>query len=232
MQLFYEPNFENNQNRVEINSTESRHITKVLRKNIGDEIFITNGRGICAQGTLVSNHPKKCVVEVDTFTTQNQLEHLHIAIAPTKANDRFEWFLEKSTEIGITEITPIICQNSERRKIKPERYEKVLQAAMKQSLKFHLPVLNPLQNFHEFIKQNSEEQKLIAHCEDSEKVELSSQIGKNILVLIGPEGDFSNTEIKQALANGFQAVTLSESRLRTETAGIVACHTINLMRSL
>ncbi|WP_127844971.1 16S rRNA (uracil(1498)-N(3))-methyltransferase [Psychroflexus aestuariivivens] len=232
MQLFYEPDFENKQEFVEINSTESRHIAKVLRKNNGDLINITNGRGLCAKGILVSNHPKKCVIKVDELLSQNTPEHLHIAIAPTKANDRFEWFLEKSTEIGITEITPIICQNSERRKIKPERYEKVLQAAMKQSLKFHLPVLNPLQSYEDFIKMNTEEKKLIAHCEDSEKSELSSKIEKNILVLIGPEGDFSSTEIEKALSHGFEAINLSDSRLRTETAGIVACHTINLMRSL
>jgi len=232
MQLFYDPHFDARHNRIEINATESRHIAKVLRKRIGDSIYITNGKGLCAEGRLISNHPKKCIVEVDNFNTQRQPEQLHIAIAPTKTNDRFEWFLEKCTELGITEITPIICQNSERRTIKPERYEKILLAAMKQSLKYHLPRLNPLHSFSECIQKASEKTKLIAHCEDLDKVKLTSQVDQNILILIGPEGDFSSTEIQEALAKNFRSVSLSDYRLRTETAGIVACHTINLMRSL
>ena len=149
---------------------ESRHISKVLRKTIGDDIYVTNGLGICAEGILISNHPKECKVEVKTIIKEKKTDfRLHIAIAPTKANDRFEWFLEKATEIGIDEITPLLCDHSERRRIKVERYEKVLQSAMKQSLKYRLPLLNPMVSFSHLIKMDIESKKMIAHCEDDTK---------------------------------------------------------------
>ena len=154
---------------------------------------------------------------------------MHIAIAPTKNMDKFEWFLEKATEIGIDEITPIICNHSERKVIKPERCNKILLSAMKQSLKFHLPKLNEAISFQEFTNQNFEGRKYIAHCEKSDKLELRKEnAAERTLILIGPEGDFSTTEIEMALQNQFKAVSLGTSRLRTETAGIVAVHTINI----
>ncbi|MFO7744775.1 MAG: 16S rRNA (uracil(1498)-N(3))-methyltransferase [Psychroflexus sp.] len=233
MQLFYEPNFDSSSQLITINAEESRHISKVLRKNIGDKILITNGSGLLAEGIIKSNHPKKCEVEVLKFEESVlPKNNLHIAIAPTKANDRFEWFLEKSTEIGIQEITPILCEHSERRTIKQERYEKVLQAAMKQSLNTFLPKLNKLTSFSEFIYSDLNNTKFIAHCEDEPKEKLSKVVAENNLIMIGPEGDFSQSEIGLALSKDFKPISLSESRLRTETAGIVACHTVNLIHSL
>lgn len=242
MQLFYEPDFDSSARLILVNSMESRHMAKVLRKNIGDKVFITNGAGLLAEGVVKSNHPKKCEIEVLKIEeSKAPKHHLHIAIAPTKANDRLEWFLEKATEIGIQEITPLLCENSERRTIKLERYEKVLQAAMKQSLSSFLPKLNPLTSFSEFVSSEftlprseggPNSTKLIAHCENEPKEQLSKLIGENNLILIGPEGDFSRSEIDLALSENFKAVSLSDSRLRTETAGIVACHTVNLMQSL
>jgi len=233
MQLFYEPNFDSSATIFSINEMESRHISKVLRKTIGDDIYVTNGLGICAEGILISNHPKECKVEVKTIIKEKKTDfRLHIAIAPTKANDRFEWFLEKATEIGIDEITPLLCDHSERRRIKVERYEKVLQSAMKQSLKYRLPLLNPMVSFSHLIKMDIESKKMIAHCEDDTKKKLSETVNGDNLILIGPEGDFSVDEIKKAIKHQFIPISLSEARLRTETAGIVACHTVNIMRSL
>ncbi|NEV94379.1 16S rRNA (uracil(1498)-N(3))-methyltransferase [Psychroflexus sp. YR1-1] len=242
MQLFYEPHFDSSSQLIQVNPVESRHMSKVLRKNIGDKVFITNGSGLLAEGVLKSNHPKKCEIEVLKMEEKEASKHhLHIAIAPTKTNDRLEWFLEKATEIGIQEITPLLCEHSERRTIKPERYEKVLQAAMKQSLTPFIPKLNPLISFSEFITSEPagpkseggfDAVKCIAHCEDEPKESLSKVVGDYNLILIGPEGDFSKAEIELALSNGFKAVSLSDSRLRTETAGIVACHTVHLIQSL
>jgi 16S rRNA (uracil1498-N3)-methyltransferase len=233
MQLFYEPNFDSSATSISINAMESRHISKVLRKTIGEEIYVTNGLGICAEGILISNHPKKCKVEVKTIIEEKKPNfRLHIAIAPTKANDRFEWFLEKATEIGIDEITPLLCDHSERRRIKAERYEKVLQAAMKQSLKYTLPILNPMVSFSDLMEMDVKSKKMIAHCEDEKKEKLSEAANRDNLILIGPEGDFSTDEIKKALKYQFIPISLSEARLRTETAGIVACHTVNLMKSI
>ena len=233
MQLFYESNFTKESSIISISAEESRHISKVLRKNIGDQVYITNGSGLLAKGILRSSHPKKCEIEVSEIQEkQKPRTHLHIAIAPTKANDRFEWFLEKATEIGIQEITPLLCEHSERKVIKKERYEKVLLSAMKQSLSPFLPKLNPLTPFSDVINSEFNATKLIAHCEDSHKEKLSKLCVEKNVILIGPEGDFSMSEIDQALRKGFSATSLSESRLRTETAGIVACHTVNLIQNL
>jgi 16S rRNA (uracil1498-N3)-methyltransferase len=154
-------------------------------------------------------------------------------VAPTKNNDRFEWFLEKATEIGVNEITPIICERSERKIIKPERMEKVIQSAMKQSLQAYLPKLNKAVTFKEFIDQPREGLLFIAHCDDDEKMELKRRVApdKDITILIGPEGDFSRQEIITAYENGFLPVSLGENRLRTETAAIVACTTVNMINN-
>ena len=157
--------------------------------------------------------------------------YLHVAIAPTKNNDRFEWFLEKATEIGIDEITPIICANSERRVVKLERFEKIIQSAMKQSLKFTLPKLNETIKLNDFLKQEFEGQVCIAHCEEQEKTLLQSVVkpSEKITILIGPEGDFSSEEIKKCLAKNFTPISLGESRLRTETAALVAVNTVSFI---
>jgi 16S rRNA (uracil1498-N3)-methyltransferase len=154
--------------------------------------------------------------------------HLHLGVAPTKLNDRYEWFLEKATEIGVTEITPIICDHSERKVINHERYNKIIQSAMKQSLKAYLPILNEAISFKNFLaKEHFEEIKCIAHCEDYDKQLLKSVMkNSSTLILIGPEGDFSINEIKKALTLQIKPISLGNSRLRTETAAIVACHSV------
>jgi len=153
---------------------------------------------------------------------------LHLAVAPTKMNDRYEWFLEKATEIGIYEITPIICDRSERKIINPERFEKIILSAMKQCNQMFLPKLNPAISMKEFIKRENSGEKLIAHCEETNKKSLKSilKAKTDYTILIGPEGDFSNKEIELALENNYIPVSLGETRLRTETAAIVACHSV------
>ncbi len=233
MQLFYNPDISSSTTEFAFNKEESRHIVRVLRKKDGDHLFLTNGKGILFNVQIINADDKKCLVQIISFEEKDKKWdfHLHIAIAPTKMNDRFEWFLEKATEIGIDEITPIICDNSERKVIKLERMQKVLVSAVKQSLKYQVPKLNPPLKFSEFIKKDIEGTKLIAHCEDSEKNTLKD-ISKNkqhITVLIGPEGDFSSKEIEMALHHQFIPLSLGKSRLRTETAGIVVCNTISII---
>lgn len=231
MQLFYHPHLDESQEEIVFDKEESRHIQKVLRKSKGDFIAITNGKGLMVQAQITDSDFKKCKAEVIEKKFQTPLPYtLHLAVAPTKLNDRYEWFLEKATEIGVSEITPVICSHSERKVIKAGRMEKIIQSAMKQSLKAFLPKLNESISFKEFIHSNHSnyDHKFIAHCEESEKSSLKSQLpaGENILIAIGPEGDFSSDEIKEAKKAGFIPVTLGESRLRTETAAIVACHSV------
>jgi len=231
MQLFYNPNISKLEKEVTFDKEESRHIVKVLRMKDGDTFKITNGKGSFFSAEIISANPKGCLVKILSEEFQQPLPYqLHLAVAPTKLNDRYEWFLEKATEIGISEITPIICDHSERKTIKPERYEKILQSAMKQSLKAYLPVLNEAVSYKDFInsEKNSEGLKCIAHCEETDKKSLKSVLKQNqkITILIGPEGDFSSEEIELAKQAGFIPVTLGESRLRTETAAVVACHSV------
>ncbi len=231
MQLFYNPNISESTKEITFDKEESRHIVKVLRMKEGDTFSITNGKGSLFSAEILNANPKGCLVKILSEETQQPLPyHLHLAVAPTKLNDRYEWFLEKATEIGISEITPIICDHSERKTIKPERYEKILQSAMKQSLKAHLPVLNEAVSFKDFITSGkaSENLKFIAHCEETDRKSLKSILlpKQNVLILIGPEGDFSSEEIELAKTNGFVPVSLGESRLRTETAAVVACHSV------
>ena len=234
MQLFYHPDIQPLSMLATFSKEESRHLVKVLRKKRGDRIHITDGKGNLYLAEIISDSDKKCEVQVlssETLPDQKGYR-LHVAIAPTKNNDRLEWFLEKSTEIGIDEITPILCDHSERKKINHERCEKVLLAAMKQSLKYSLPKLNPLQRFEQVIQKTEAEVKLIAHCAEADKKGLSVLIeGRNdILVLIGPEGDFSPREIEEAAQAGFENVDLGKTRLRTETAGVVVCSNISFMK--
>ncbi len=232
MQLFYAP--EQQGEHYFLNEEESKHCTRVLRLRSGDHIFLTDGKGNLSEGIIDTSG--KGNISVKVSSTENEYQkrnyYLHLAIAPTKNIDRFEWFLEKATEIGIDEISPILTDHSERKKIKLDRLEKIVIAAMKQSLKAYKPIVNPLIRFSDFIKEkHGEEELFIAHCYKKERFNLKTiyHAGKNSIVLIGPEGDFSEREIDVALANNFRPVTLGESRLRTETAGIVACHTIYLL---
>ena len=230
MQLFYNNSLTIASKILTFDKIESRHIVKVLRKKEGAILNITNGRGLLFKGEIIDTADKRCTVNLINVTKQ-QKEHpynLHVAIAPTKLNDRFEWFLEKATEIGVDQITPLLCAHSERKVIKPERLEKVIVTAAKQSLHYNFPILNKLTSFNDFIAQEIKAVKLLAHCEDQEKFLLKQVVKakQDVCILIGPEGDFSPTEIKLALDNNFKPVSLGNSRLRTETAGIVACHSI------
>lgn len=201
---------------------ESKHACKVLRMNLGDNLEIVNGKGELFEGSIVVANAKKCIVKKEKYSSQEKDSyHIHIAIAPTKMNDRFETFLEKATELGVHEITPLLCSNSERKKIKQERYIKVLVSAMKQSKRLHLPILNELTKYTDFIENHK---GLIAHCEDGSKQDLASTLEPlNCPIVIGPEGDFTVKEIELALKKGFKPVTLGNTRLRTETAGLFAC---------
>ena len=215
---------------VVLNADETRHASKVLRKHLGDTIEVINGKGSLYVSRIIGITKSKLEAEIisqkDDFGAFPY--ELHVAIAPTKNIDRFEWFLEKATELGITSINPIITQNSERTVIKPERLNRVLVSATKQSLKGRVPELKPLIKFKEFVKQEFAGDRFIAHCEDQSKVEFANAINpsKPIMVCIGPEGDFSPTEIDEALKNNFKSVAFGPSRLRTETAGVYAVSTV------
>ncbi len=236
MQLFYDYDINSNMKYFLFDKEESRHIIRVLRKKVGDTLHITNGKGLLFLAKITSANDKKCEVALVSFEEKKKKwnYHLHIAIAPTKMNDRFEWFLEKATEIGIDEITPLICENSERKVIKLERFEKVIVSAMKQSLKFQLPKLNDAHKFSDFISEPIEGIKFIAHCEETDKKTMQNQLqtANKITILIGPEGDFSPKEITKALQHKFIPLSLGESRLRTETAGIVVCNTVSVLKSM
>ena len=229
MQLFYNPNISENDSVFSFDKDESRHIVKVLRKKSGDQLHITNGKGWLFEAELISADAKHCSVNITSKSLQPKRNfHLHLAVAPTKMNDRYEWFLEKATEIGIEEITPIICDNSERKVVKLERFERIIQSAMKQSLQCYLPKLNAPTAFQDFVNQEFSGQKFIAHCEETDKKSLKSELKTNedCILLIGPEGDFSVKEIEMALAANYIPVTLGDTRLRTETAAITACHSV------
>lgn len=216
---------------------ESKHAAKVLRMKTGHQMELVNGKGLVFTGEITDDQPKAVEVKrIDLKKENRDKHHIHIAIAPTKNNDRLEWFLEKATELGIHEITPILCSNSERKKIKPERLEKIIVSAMKQSKRLFLPKLNPLISVDKFL--SSHPNGLIAHCYEEEDRNISIQSvlhsnanlwqTDNLPILIGPEGDFSLNEVKKALENGYQAVTLGKTRLRTETAGVYACMNVKL----
>ena len=233
MQLFYNPDLTKDTTQITFDKIESRHIVRVLRKKEEAILQITNGKGFLFNAIIIIASDKKCVAKIIDIQEKPKPwnYYLHIAIAPTKNNDRIEWFLEKATEIGIDEITPLICNNSERRIIKIERFEKIVQSAMKQSLKFTLPKINKPIKFNEFINQTLEGKICIAHCENDQKKRLQSVINldEKTTILIGPEGDFSKEEIKKALDKKCIPVSLGESRLRTETAGLVAVNTISFI---
>jgi len=228
MQLFYAPDINTNSIEFTFDKEESKHIVKVLRKLEGSILYITNGKGFLFICEVILASEKKCVVKInESQFTEPRNYSIHMVVAPTKMNDRYEWFLEKATEIGVDEITPIICDHSERKVIKTERFDKILISAMKQSNQMYLPVLNEPIKLNDFLSKEISGQKFIAHCEETDKVELKDRIEtqQNYTLLIGPEGDFSTNEINKALTNGYLPVALGNTRLRTETAAIVGCHT-------
>ena len=229
MQLFYNPTIDENTENFSFDKEESKHIIKVLRKKDTDILFVTNGSGLLFKTEITLASDNKCTVKIiATEKAEASKFHLHLAVAPTKMNERYEWFLEKTTEIGIHEITPIICDRSERKVVNKERFEKILLTAMKQSNVLFLPKLNEAITFKEFIKHKNDGLQLIAHCEESNKKSLKSVLkpNENVTLLIGPEGDFSEKEIALALDNKYIPVSLGNTRLRTETAAIVACHSV------
>lgn len=229
MQIFYAPDIAVNPILPE---EEAGHCFRVLRLTEGDEMLITDGKGMFYKALLTRAHPKQCEVAVQDSWQQHSLwkGSIHIAVAPTKNMDRMEWFVEKATEIGIDSITCLNCRFSERREIKLLRLEKIMVSAMKQSQKATLPRIAGMTNFKDFISSPFNGQKFIAHCEDENKslLKMSYTLGSPVVILIGPEGDFSPEEIKWAQENGYMGVSLGESRLRTETAALIACHTIQL----
>ena len=234
MNSFYFPNIYGK--IIQLSAEESNHCVKVLRLKKGDQVQLMNGKGSIFIAEISAPDSKSCILEIKEEMTIPAIRnyHLTIAIAPTKNIDRFEWFIEKSTEIGIDRIMPLICQHSERKDVKIERLEKILVAAMKQSGQAFLPELTQPVSFKNLINSSFDGVKLIAHCEAGSKTKLRDSLptGGNTLILIGPEGDFDPTEIKLAMENGFGPVSLGASRLRTETAGVVACHSVNLINDL
>ncbi|MET3025821.1 16S rRNA (uracil(1498)-N(3))-methyltransferase [Flavobacterium sp. UW10123] len=229
MQLFFNPNIDETTESFSFDKEESRHIIKVLRKKDSDILHVTNGFGLLFETQITLASDNKCTVKVLNITNAEKPKfHLHLAVAPTKMNDRFEWFLEKATEIGIQEITPIFCDRSERKVINRDRFEKIILSAMKQCNETFLPKLNEAISFKEFIKQKQNGLSLIAHCEETDKKSLKEVLKPNedVTILIGPEGDFSEKEIALALENNYKPVTLGNTRLRTETAAVVACHSV------
>ena len=231
MHIFYTPELSGK--TYTLDETESKHCVRVLRLEKDDEITLVDGRGGFFTAEIADPNPKRCAVNVVRSKLNFGLRkfQVQVAIAPTKNIERLEWFLEKATEIGIDRVTPLLCRHSERKEIKHDRLEKVMVSAMKQSLKAYLPQLDELTKFNDFIKQPFSGQKFIAHCEEQHRELLKNAVNPagNYLILIGPEGDFSPEEIEMAIAAGFQPVSLGDSRLRTETAGVVACHTFNLL---
>jgi 16S rRNA (uracil1498-N3)-methyltransferase len=231
VQLFYIPNISGTE--VILNETESKHAIRVLRLAEGSQVQLIDGKGGFYKAVISDAHHKRCKLLITNSISEFEKRKfkLHLAIAPTKNIDRFEWFLEKCTEIGIDEITPLLSEHSERKVVKPERLEKILVAAMKQSLKAYLPKLNPINSFNDLISGSEYQNKYIAHCNDGNKIHLKNIIkkGEDALILIGPEGDFSKEEVALAVQNGFKEISLGNARLRTETAGVVACHIANLM---
>ena len=233
MHLFYTPDITPSHPQYFLNEEESKHAVRVLRLEAGSPVQLIDGRGGLYTAEIKDAHPKRTILQITGVTTEYQKRnhYLHIAIAPTKNLDRLEWFLEKATEIGIDEISLIICQRSERKEAKTERLDKIITSAIKQSLKAYHPVLNEPIAFNKFLAQPFDGQKFIAHCEDRDKTNLQAELQKHgrYLIMIGPEGDFSPTEIDAALDNGYKAITLGESRLRTETAALEACFEVNFL---
>lgn len=212
---------------------ESYHCIKVLRKQVGDKIFVTDGQGHFFDAEITEANPKQCIVDIiNTINSPKYWDfYLQIAFAPTKNIDRTEWFAEKATEIGIDKFSPLLCRFSERKEIKKPRLEKILVSAMKQSQKANLPEFGDMVSFSEFIKKDFSGQKFIAHCYEGEKPLLSTayEKGSDVLILIGPEGDFNPEEVKMAIDNGFEPISLGTARLRTETAALVAANTIQIL---
>ena len=222
---------------LQFSEQESRHCVKVLRLQLGDVLYLTDGKGNLYKGEIRDNNIKGCQVEVvEQIKDYPQLPYkLHIGIAPTKNSERLEWFVEKAVEIGITEITALACEHSEHISVKTDRIQRLMVAAMKQSLRIDLPIFTPTASFADFIKEKQAvyPQRYIAYCGDLPQppplLQTICQPRQDTLVLIGPEGDFSPQEVQQAMNCGFIPVSLGKFRLRTETAALLACSVVQLV---
>jgi 16S rRNA (uracil1498-N3)-methyltransferase len=232
MQVFYSTNISGD--IANFDKDESGHVIRVLRMRSGDSLTFTDGLGNMYEGVITGDDPKMMQVKISSFT-QNYGQRpyrLHMAVSPLKNHDRFEWFIEKAVEMGIDEITPVICSRTEKTGIKKDRLQKLILSAMKQSVKARLPILNETVSFSDFISGNHPGEKIIAHCiPEIRRVALTEKIepGKDIVILIGPEGDFTSNEVRMAEQAGFTSVHIGTSRLRTETAGISACCSVYLV---
>lgn len=234
--LFYTPDIEPSHPQYFLSEEESKHCIRVLRLEAGSQVQLIDGRGGFYDAIIQDAHPKRTILKITAVTTNfNKRNHyLHLAVAPTKNIERLEWFLEKATEIGIDEVSLIISHRSERKEVKVERLNKIITAAIKQSLKAYHPVLNEPVQLSKLFAQPFNGQKFIAHCEPGDKLNLRDELTlqSSCLILIGPEGDFTPAEIETALHNGFKPITLGESRLRTETAALEACFEVNFLNRL
>ena len=221
MHIFYRSRVEGA--LLELEEQESKHAIRVLRLTRGDRVTLVDGRGGWYEAVITGDHPKHCSLKIENSRQDYQplAYHLHLAVAPTKNTDRFEWFLEKATEIGISEVTPLICHRSERKQVNHERLEKILISAMKQSLKAYLPKLHPAVGFHDFVQSGQKGTLGIAHgqIQGQGSVHELDHSGTYTL-LVGPEGDFSVEEIQEARQAGYVPFHLGASRLRTETAAL------------
>ncbi|OFX17312.1 MAG: 16S rRNA (uracil(1498)-N(3))-methyltransferase [Bacteroidetes bacterium GWA2_31_9] len=233
MQYFYSSNIIND--LAILNEEESKHCIKVLRHKLNDKIHLIDGLGGLFLCKILDDNFNQCKLQIikNEDVVQRNFK-LHIAISPIKNVDRFEWFIEKATEIGIDEITPIVCNKTEKLKIKKERIQRILLSATKQSLNATIPKFNEMINFKDFInihKNNQNFEKFIAYCGTEITNNLKSLYSKNsnTVIIIGPEGDFTDNEVAYSFENGFNAVSLGINRLRTETAGVIACSTINIL---
>jgi 16S rRNA (uracil1498-N3)-methyltransferase len=223
MNLFYIPEIKTDQKQITFSEEESKHACRVLRMKIGDQLQILDGRGGTFDATIINDHPKHTVVSIDAFDFQEApATEIHIAICPTKNMDRMEWFLEKATELGVTEVSFLLSSNSERKVLKLDRLEKIAISALKQSKRKYIPKLNELVSVSAFLEKYPE--GAVAHCYPAEKKKLESVFKpKNFPILIGPEGDFSVAEVTQFTAKNYAVIGLGENRLRTETAGLYVC---------
>jgi 16S rRNA (uracil1498-N3)-methyltransferase len=236
MQVFHAPNAQ--LGFFPLFEEESKHVVRVLRMKPGDPVYVVDGQGHLFEGKIFDAHPKRCILQLEKVTDQFEKRNyrLHMAISPLKSVDRFEWFIEKAVEIGIDEITPLLCNRTEKKTINKERLYRIVDSAMKQSLKAYQPLVNDLVSFDKFIQSQQEqnETKGIAFCSEGEKQHIGKVFSKGApaVVLIGPEGDFTEEEVKKAQDTGFKGISLGASRLRTETAGIVACQSISFINEV
>lgn len=229
MHYFYSKNISDK--TIDLSKDEAHHASRVMRLNVGDKVGVFNGEGTIYDCSILELSKSKCTLSIEnTVVSDRGRSKLTLVIAPTKNNDRLEWFLEKATEIGVGEIVPVISEHSERKKIREDRLEKVIVSAMKQSMNPYLPILSPIQSFKEVIQSFSSYDRFISHCNNSQKGNLYELLNfqNSTVIMIGPEGDFSINEVKEAEDLGWKGVSMGHQRLRTETAGVLAVHMYSL----